>query len=203
MAFGVDPAKFKISETLCAWITQGSDMVCGVIGQGTSMSLTAKWDAPLENSNAGNAPGKEKLSAVLQASTGQTSITTFSSTQIWGGNSPTKFNLVLDFFAWDDADKQVMKPLQYLMMFASSNLKGTVPFLPSSGDASKEGRIPDRVTINVGRKLIIPECVIESVSFPIDKERTSKGQLIRASATLDIQTLTMLNRDHFEKEIFK
>ena len=176
-------------------------MVVGLIGQGTSRSLTAKWDAPLEQTNAGSDGTVEKAAGAAQALSGNTSITTFSTTQIWGGNSPLKFNLVLDFFALDNAAEQVMKPIQWLEQFASPDVKGVSPFDISSLVSSKSalGRIPNRVTINIGRKMIIPECVIESVSTPIDKERDKSGNLIRAQVTLDIQTLTMLNRDSFDK----
>lgn len=199
---GVDTLeKYGISPHLCCWIKQGDNMVVGLIGQGTSRSLTAKWDAPLEQTNAGSDGTVEKAAGAAQALSGNTSITTFSTTQIWGGNSPLKFNLVLDFFALDNAAEQVMKPIQWLEQFASPDVKGVSPFDISSLVSSKSalGRIPNRVTINIGRKMIIPECVIESVSTPIDKERDKSGNLIRAQVTLDIQTLTMLNRDSFDK----
>lgn len=48
---GVVPEKYGLSPALCCWIKQGDRMVVGVIGQGTSRTLTAKWDAPLEQSN--------------------------------------------------------------------------------------------------------------------------------------------------------
>lgn len=173
-------------------------MVVGIIGQGTSRSLAAKWDAPLEQTNAGSDGAVEKASGAAQALSGNTSITTFSTTQIWGGNNPLKFNLVLDLFAWDDAVTQVMQPLQWLEEFASPDVKGMSPFNIKDAFAagkSGTGRIPDRITLNVGRKIIMPECVIESVSAPIDKERDKNGNMIRAQVTLDIQTLVMLNKD--------
>jgi len=196
---GVDTLeKYGISPALCCWIKQGDRMVVGVIGQGSSRSITSKWDAPLEQTNAGSDGTVEKLSGAAQAMSGSTSITAFSTTQIWGGNAPLKFNLVLDFFALDNAATQVMQPLQWLEEFASPDVKGVSPFnikdALTSGKNST-GRIPDRVSINIGRKMLIPECVIESVSMPIDKERDKSGNLIRAQVTLDIQTLVMLNKD--------
>lgn len=197
--YGVTPEKYGLSPGLLCWIKQKNRMVVGVIGQGSSRNLTAKWDAPLEQANAGSQSGTEMISGALQALTGgATTTTTFSTTQIWGGNSPLKFNLVLDFFAIDNASEQVMYPIQLLEEFASPNVNGMSPFdLTAIGNAGKsiEGRIPMRVILNIGRRMIIPECVIESVSTPIDKERDNLGNLIRAQVTLDIQTLTMANRD--------
>jgi len=197
--YGVQPETFGLSPNLLCWIKQKDRMVVGVIGQGTSRNLTAKWDAPLEQTNAGSDGAVEKTAGAAQAVSGNTSITTFSSTQVWGGNNPLKFNLVLEFFAWDSALKQVMYPLQLLEEFASPQVNGWSPFNPLAIDGKSEtkavGRIPMRIALNIGRRMIIPECVIESVSAPIDKEKDKDGNLIRAQVTLDIQTLTMMNRD--------
>lgn len=195
--YGVEPELFGLNPALCCWIKQADRMVVGVIGQGTSRSLTAKWDAPLEQTNVGSS--LEKAGGLLQAKTNDSLVTTFSSTQVWSGNTPLKFNLALEFFAWDNAAKQVMHPLQLLEEFASPQVNGWNPFSPetlggqSSGLGS--GRIPMRVVLNIGRRMIIPECVIENVSTPIDKEKDKDGSLIRATVTLDVQTLTMMNRD--------
>lgn len=156
----------------------------------------------VEYSNIGSKVGGT-VAGAAQDLTGATTITTFSTTQIWGGNNPLKFNLVLDFFAWDNAAEQVMRPLQWLQEFASPQVNGWSPIdlkaaaknLTGGDGGNAMGRMPMRVTLNVGRKIIIPECVIESVSVPIDGEKDSEGNLIRAQVTLDIQTLVMLNRD--------
>ena len=194
----------SISPRLKAWVKQGDRMVCGVIGDGTTRSLSAKWDSPLEQSNVGNNIS-DIGGGTGQALTNMTSVTTFSSTQVWRGNMPLKFSLNLVFFAQTDAYAEVMQPLQWLEEFASGNVKGFSPignidlgawssnYGKSSGD-NTIGRIPDMVCLNIGGNIIVPECVIENISIPLDKERTSDGYLIRASVQLDIQTKVMLNR---------
>lgn len=177
-------------------------MVVGLIGKGTSRSLTANWDAPLEQTNVGSEGAVSKVSGAAQAKTGTTSVTTFSTTQVWSGNNPIKFNLILDFFAWDNAAEQVMTPLQWLEEFSSPQVNGVSPFAAGNVGSSGEnvlGRIPQRVSINIGRRVIVPECVIESTSAPLDGERDVKGNLLRAQATLDVQTLVMLNRSDISK----
>lgn len=198
----------SISTALKAWVKQGDRMVCGIIGPGTSRTLTSKWDSPLEQSNAGSQGSVDKAADFGQATTGATSVTTFSSTQVWQGNMPLKFSLNLIFIAQSDAYEEVMKPLQWLEEFASGNVKGMSPidlkaaiqkaaafFGGSSTDSSLMGRIPQTVAINIGRKIIVVDCVIENVSIPLDKERISDGDLIRAEVQLDIQTMVMKNRD--------
>ena len=46
---------------------------------------------------------------------------------------------------------------------------------------------------------MIPNCVIESMSVPLDKERTPEGYLVRAEATLSIATKVMLNKDNIRQ----
>lgn len=194
----------SISSALKVWIKQGDRMVCGIIGPGTSRTLSAKWDSPLEQTNVGTQGAIEKTGGLVQGLTGATSVTTFSSTQIWQGNMPHKFSVNLVLFAQYDAAEEVMKPLQWLEEFASPDLKGVVPvdwkaiagylgLKESSGSAF--GRIPQPVTINVGRRVIVPMCVIENITTPLDKEVTRDGDLIRAEVQLDIQTMVMQNKD--------
>lgn len=195
---GIIPELYGISPFLCAWVTSAKGAaVCGLIGQGTTRSIAAEWDAPLTDTNLGSQPELQKTAAVLQTLGGMTSITTFSTTQIWNGNKPLKFNLVLEFFAKNDAVSQVMDALQMLEEFASPqvNAKSPVDFKRVfTGDISgSAGRAPGSVSIDLGRKMIYANCVIESVNIGVDKEKDKSGNLIRAQATLDVQTQTMLN----------
>lgn len=192
----------SISTALKAYVKQGNRMVVGIIGPGTTRSLTAKWDSPLENSNLGTGIG-DKAAGAAQALTGKTSVTTFSSTQVWQGNMPLKFSLNLIFVAQSDAVTEVMQPLQWLEEFGSPEINGVVPvdmaaatklFFGQGGD-NVMGRIPGIVTINIGRKIIVPNCVIENITIPLDKEKDKDGNLIRAEVSLDIQTKVMLSKE--------
>ena len=178
----------SISPYLLAWVKQGDRMVCGIIGPGTSRTLSSKWDSPLENSNVGNSGVADKASDVTQATTSITSISQFSSTQIWQGNAPLKNVLNLIFIAQSNAVEEVMKPLQWLEEFASPEVNLTTP----------GGRIPGMVTINIGRKIIVANCVIENIPIPLDKEKDKNGNLLRAEVQLDIQTKVMLSKKEGE-----
>lgn len=204
MAFGFEPFDlYGVSPGSCCWIESGGVMVVGAIGQGTSMSLTSDWSQPLADANLGSMPGMEKIAAVAQigkpgsSEGGMTSITTYSTTQVWNGTKPVTFNLTLDFFAISDAKTQVMMAVQKLLEMASPNVEAISPFDYESitGDKPAAGRIPHPVSINIGRRIIVPQCVIESISVPIDKERDKDGNLMRAQVTLGVQTKVMLNAD--------
>ena len=201
-AFG--NADGKISPYLKAWVAQPDEKktisvcVVGLIGQGTSRSLQANWNSPFEQSNLGGM--FEKTGGLLQATTEKTSITTLSSTQIWEGNRPHTFNLVLSFYAISDALREVMEPLRELERMMGPNIEagkesdGVVKEFISS--AIPGGRIPLPIILNIGRRMMIQNCVIESMSVPLDNERTKEGYLVRADATLSISTKVMLNKEN-------
>lgn len=197
----------KVSPYLKAWIAQPdkeskiSVCVVGLIGPGTSRALQANWNSPFEQSNLGGM--FEKTGGLLQATTEKTSVTTLSSTQIWEGNRPHTFNLTLSFYAINDAFREVMEPLRELEKMMgpdiSAGQEGDGPVMDFLKSAIPSGRIPLPVMLNIGRRMMIPNCVIESMSVPLDKERTKEGYLVRAEATLSISTKVMLNKDNIRR----
>ena len=196
----------KVSPYLKAWIAQPdseskiSTCVVGLIGPGTSRSLQANWNSPFEQSNLGSM--FEKAGGLIQAVRQETTITTLSSTQIWEGNKPHTFNLILSFYAINDALREVMEPLRELekmmgpVISAGDGAGGVVELMKSSIPG---GRIPLPIILNIGRRMMIPNCVIESMSVPLDKEKTKEGYLVRADATLSISTKVMLNKENIRQ----
>jgi len=184
-----------INNALKAWISQtgSSTMVCGLIGPGTSQQITAKYSEPFANSSLGSLPWNEKTSALTQYKTGATSITALNTVLIWEGNEPYVFTLGLIFYAISNAYLEVMRPLAELEKWMAPDVSQLSPVditkLFSSENAT--GRIPKTVTINIGRKLLIKDCVIESMTTPLDKERDKDGNLLRAEIQLQIKTQRM------------
>jgi hypothetical protein len=194
----------RVSPYLKAWIAQPdaeskiSVCVVGLIGPGTSRSLQANWNSPFEQSNLGGM--FEKAGGLLQAITKKTSITTLSSTQIWEGNRPSTFSLTLSFYAINNALKEVMEPLRELEKMMGPNIQAGDPnaggVMEVIRSAIPGGRIPLPVMLNIGRRMMIPNCVIETMSVPLDKERTKEGYLVRADVALSISTKVMLNKEN-------
>lgn len=180
--FGVEDT--SISEALKIWVKQGDNQVVGIIGPGTSRTLTAKWNNPLMQANAGSVAGLDTVANMAQVSTGATSISTLNTTQVWEGNESTTFNLNMIFIAQSNANKEVMQALQALEEFASPEVNALAP----------GGRIPQPVSICIGTKIALIDCVIESISMPLDKERDKDGNLIRAEVTLNVTTKKMKNQ---------
>jgi len=197
----------KVSPYLKAWIAQPDEeskisaCVVGLIGPGTSRSLQANWNSPFEQSNLGGM--FEKTGELLQAVSERTSVTTLSSTQIWEGNRPHTFNLTLSFYAINDALKEVMYPLRELERMMGPNIQAGDPSAGGVMEMFKSaipgGRIPLPVILTIGRRMMIPNCVIESMSVPLDKERTKEGYLVRADATVSISTKVMLNKENIRQ----
>lgn len=209
MATIIGNADKKLSPYLKAWIKpEGQDvLICAAIGQGTSRQLQANWNSPFEQSSIGSV--FEKTAGLVQLKTGRTALTTLNSEQIWEGNRPTTFNLVLQFYALADAFNEVMRPLAALEAMASPQVNAGIPLDIEKaagnilnavtgesqgfdvGDAT--GRLPPALTLNIGRNAVMTNCRIESMDTPLDKERDRNGHLIRAEVSLQIATKAMLN----------
>ena len=181
----------RVSPFLKAWIRQGLTCVCGVIGEGTSKEIVANWNSPFEQDTIG---GKfQKVGGILQIESQRTSKSKLASHQVWEGNRPHVFNLVLKFYALSDARKEVSLPLMALETMMAPEVAEIF---------GVAGRVPQPVDINVGRSCLYRNCVIQSMTVPLDKERTGDGHLVRAETTLQIETLTMLNRSDIPRTFY-
>ncbi len=176
----------SVSDFLKAWIKQGEIVVVGIIAEGTSKELQSNWEQPFAEDSLGSM--FRKFGGALQAMTQRTSQTTFNTKLVWMGNLPHALNLVLRFYALSDPKAEVEDPIRELEKMASPDLNQVLP----------GGRIPQYVTINIGRKVIYPECVITGISIPLDKECSKDGYLIRADVAMQIQTSQMLNRSDID-----
>lgn len=186
----------SVSSFLKAWVKQGNVLVAGVIGEGTSKEVTANWNSPFEEDSLGSV--FQKAGGYLQAKTGTTMKTLLGSRQVWEGNRPHTFNLVLKFYALEDAKKEVMDPIRELEKMIVPQVSAEFP-LEIEGWKPKPGRIPGQVMINIGRTALYPNCIIASMSVPLDKEKTGDGYLTRAEVTLQIETIEMLNRSDIDR----
>lgn len=184
----------SVSPYLKVWVIQsqpggGAIGVCGVIGEGTSQEIIANWNSPFEEDSLGG--GFQKTGGIIQAATGMTSKGEFQSTQIWEGNRPHTFNLSLKFYALADAKKEVMDPIKALEKMIAPQVNAVAP----------GGRIPAPVDINIGRIALYSNCVIASMTAPLDKEKTKDGYLVRATVELQIETKTMLSQGDIDRTV--
>lgn len=180
-----------VSDHLKAFIQTPDALVVGIIGEGSSRELTALWESPFENDTPGSYFSKQ--GGLLQAGAledvgiegGRTSKGTLNTTQVWGGTTPHTFNLVLELYAISDAYREVQAAFIELEKAVSPELLGGI---------TPGGRIPDFVTLNAGRQIIYPKCVITNVSRPLDGPIGRDGYPLRGSATIELQTFTTVNK---------
>lgn len=182
-----------LSDHLKAFIQTDEAIVVGVIGEGSSREITALWESPFENDTPGAFFSKQ--GGLVQAGAlegigiegGQTSKGTLNTTQVWSGTTPISFNLVLELYAVSDAYREVQAALIELEKAISPELlNGVTP----------GGRIPTQVTLNAGRHIIYPKCVITNVSRQLDGPISRDGYPLRGSVSVQFQTLTTVNKSN-------
>ena len=178
-----------ISNHLKAFLRrEAGPTVVGVIGEGSSRELTALWESPFENDTPGSmfakAGGIVQAGALGGVGEGMTSKSTLNTTQVWSGTTPLNFNLVLEFYAISEAYNAVQAAVIELEKMAA----------PEINKATPGGRIPQSVTLRVGKQIIYPECVITNVSRDLDGPISQDGYPLRGTVNLQLQTKTTVNQ---------
>lgn len=179
----------RLSQFRKCWISGGEVTIVGAWGAGTSKEITANWNSPFEGESIGNKI--PMAGGVAQAVTDMTSVSTLNSRQTWEGNRPTSFTVELKLYALEDPDVEVMQPIRALETMMAPDV--------SSGVLSFGGRLPDRICLNIGSKIIYTDLVIDSLSQPFDKEIDSQGRFVRVTLNLQLSTLTMVSKDMLRK----
>ncbi len=180
-----------ISPLMKAYIISSEDMVIGYIGEGSSAELTSLWQSPFEDKAMGSVLGAiseatSALTGVAQVISGRTTKSRLNSTLVWEGQQPPEFTLVLDFLAMSNAKTEVNDAITTLLKMAS----------PELNDVALFGRIPEAVTINIGRNVMLTNVVIKSVSYQLDAPRTSEGYFTHNTVTLLCSGNTSINRSN-------
>lgn len=178
-----------VSEALKVTIVQaGGDKVVGYIGEGASKSLTVDWNTPL-----GAESSQSQTVALLKNATSMTAKNKLSTTLIWDSVQPFAFNLPIYFSAFSDAKREVHDAIIALEEMASPELSKTVGF----------GSTPKTVSINIGRKILIKEAVIEEVSSELDQPVDSNGFMVRNTVNLTIKPISATNKQDIRKQIYR
>lgn len=178
-----------ISQYLKCWITQTDDetkvttTVVGYIGEGASKTLTSNWTSPFESDTAGKAAGLDKVSDLMQAGTGKTTVSQFNSRMVWEGTTPPTLSLPLYFQARDNAKTEVENAIMALEQMASPELHAKTPW----------GRTPNPVTVNIGRRFVMTNVLIMEVQSELDAPRTKDGYMTRNTVNLSITPQQMVN----------
>lgn len=182
----------SVSERLKVWIMQGSSAVIGLQGEGGSLELDNHWDSLSEFAAEGSVV--DKAQGLLQIGTERTKMTNLHSAQVWHGAQPLTMNLNLEFYALSDPVKEVEEAVKTLRKFASPQLNAVSPVSYDTGAGIELGRIPSAVTVSLGRNIIFPDMLIDSVSESLDGLKDKNGNRVKASVSLVLRSEEVLNR---------
>jgi hypothetical protein len=179
-----------ISDFLKVFINQGGVTVIGYIGDGAAKQLSNFWQNPFEGDTVGQAGGGgSKVADLVQVASSTTSKTVMNTAIVWEGVSPIELTLPVYFKAYSNAKTEVNDAIMYLEKFASPEL--------SEGMVGM-GAIPLLCEVNVGRRLLLPNCQIKDVSSELDAPRNKQGYMTRNTVQLSITMDKMTNRSKIQ-----
>lgn len=179
--YGAFSPQDGVSDYLKVSLTNSKYQVTGYITQGAAMNLAQTWEAPFTGMSMGSAGGA--LSGFIQEGTEMTSVAKWNSLMVWEGGTPPTLTLPLTFLAQFDPFIEVSGAIAALSAMISPELKA----------ANVGGRIPDRVAINIGRRIIIPDVIIQDLSYDLDAPRSSSGLFLRNTVNLQLSGSRMYN----------
>jgi len=186
----------SISEALKVSVQQQIEgdvtTVIGYLGEGSSKDLQSNWDSPFEGDSAGQ--NASRVAGGVQTLTqgennaGLTSVSSFNSKQVWSGNAPMTFNVVMVFKASSDPKNEVNNAIMALERMAS----------PELNENFVGGRTPQSITLNIGRTNLYTDIVIESVSSELDASKTDEGYFLSNTVTLTLTAKNVINRSRIQ-----
>jgi len=139
----------------------------------------------------------DTVSEKVRSMEGRTSFTKLNSTQVFNGMAPIKLSVTAHFRSYENSNKEVREPMNQLMAWAlpkklaqdgpaSEALGGNLEVFPSE--------VPQIIGMKYGDMLWAP-LVIESMPYPLTGPRDVRGALSHASLTMQLATLTALDRE--------
>ncbi|MCP4752650.1 MAG: hypothetical protein GY866_17325 [Proteobacteria bacterium] len=197
-----------LSDHLKCIVKQGDIAVVGKLPEGYSSSLQHNWESPFQDDSPGSI--FQKGSAMLQVFTGKTMKGFMNSFLTWEGSEQKSLNIPLFFEAEHDPDREVRRAVNYLEAMSSPRFSQEVKDLVdnASSDAAlnlvmsklsgaKKGelgnRIPQTVSIKIGRNVILRKCVFETVDVEDPMIYSSDGLPLQMTVTLPVRTRSTLD----------
>ncbi len=114
------------------------------------MNMAQNWEAPFTGMSMGSVSGA--LGGFVQVGTETTSVARWNSLMVWEGGTPPTFTLPVTFIALNNPFIEVSGAIAALTAMISPELKAT----------NVGGRIPERVTLNIGRRINITDVAIRT-----------------------------------------
>ncbi|EAV1590971.1 hypothetical protein ACEZ6Q_004451 [Salmonella enterica] len=178
-----------VSDYLKVTLTNSKYSVSGYLSQGAAMNIAQSWEAPFSGMNLGSISGT--IGGAAQIATGLTSVARWNSLMVWEGGTPPTLTLPIIFLAQFNPFIEVSGAIAALSAMVSPQLKDVnKPLKP-------EGRIPEKVTLNIGRRIMLVDIIIQDMSFDLDAPRSSTGLFLRNTVNLQLSGATIYNSSDF------
>lgn len=130
---------------------------------------------------------------------GRSSLTKLNSTQTFTGMPPIKISLTAHFRAFKNSQVEVRAPMDQLMSWALPKKiaeDGPVASALNLSNGIFTSYVPQIIGLKYGDMLWAP-LVIESMPYPLTGPRDASGTITHASITMQIATLTALDKDDY------
>lgn len=170
-----------VSDYLKVTLTTSKYSVTGYITQGAAMNIAQSWEAPFTGMTMGSVAGA--MSSFAQAGTEMTSVARWNTLMVWEGGTPPTITLPMTLLAQYNPFVEVSGAIAALSAMISPELK----------DANVGGRIPERVILNIGRRINITDVIIQDLSFDLDAPRDSTGLFLRNTVNLQLSGSRVYN----------
>ncbi|MCX8980187.1 hypothetical protein NLN92_19460 [Citrobacter portucalensis] len=207
--------------------SQNGDLVVGYIGDGASASLSSEWTAPFAGVDLGSLAGQQLANGVaggaqalgnkaggtlgnviskggqmlsgglsglagnlgnIASLFGSAMAATINSAMVWQGQQPPQFTMPIYLLAHADPYKEVQLPIRVLEQMASPQLNAALP----------GGRVPSKVTLDIGRRIKLTNVIIQEVTYELDAPRDGNGYFLQNNVSLQMCGDTAYNRTDFD-----
>lgn len=198
----------SLSDHLKCIVKQGEIAVIGKLPEGYSKSLQHNWNAPFQDDSPGSV--FQKAGAAIQMFSGNTMKGFMNSFLTWEGSEPMSIMIPLFFEAERDPNTEVRLAVNYLESMSSPQFsqeikdlvdspsaQGAIDLITSKYQNLKGGdignRIPQTISIKIGRNVILRKCVIESVEVEDPMILSEDGIQLQMTCTLNVRTRSTLD----------
>lgn len=152
--------------------------------------------------------GADKLKSAVHELEGRTGMTKLNSRQVFSGMPPLRLNFSVNFRATSDAAKEVEAPLQRLLEWVFpqelaeegilSEVLQTTRDVDSFIKALFPSTTPKLLGLTYAGRTYSP-MVVESISYPLDAPKDSRGNSISLTVQVSMATLTALDRPDIKR----
>ena len=207
----------NISQYLKVYITDSAngDFVVGYIGDGASASVSSEWSPPFSGLDLGSLAGQqvgnvlgglaskinEKFGNLVSGGInglasnlgnitslfGTAMAAQINSAMVWQGQQPPQFTMPIYFLASSNPYREVQLPIRVLQQMCSPQLNAALP----------GGRVPSKVTLDIGRRIKLTNIIIQEVTYELDAPRSSDGYFLQNNVSLQMCGDISYNRSDF------